>query len=499
MKALLVSIFLLCIVARAAAISPEATDAANYAAKTYAEAMIASLAKMVSYNTEANEDKPFEDNPVMNGFKSYLESMAKTLGLDFTDHGYVVLIGLGDSENKLGVITHGDVQPADASKWQQSPYELDMSSEPGKLIGRGSEDDKGPIAAALYAMKAIKDKRVVLDRRIELLVYMAEESDWAPLEAFLKTYQAADLNITLDSNYPAVTAEKGWSSIEVTVPKIRSATNNQPQLASFAGGSFSSQIPLEATAMIKNADAKLVEAIKARSATQEGMQYQFTDTDEGLSILATGKSAHSATPQNGINAVVFLADALSVRSWPRSTASLTVAYIADLIGTGIHAEKFGAIAYEDKFMGPMTLAPTVVKNTDAGTNVFINLRRPKGKAAATLEQQAQEALAYWQKQNQVKLGDINTSWGEPLVVGDAPHLPTLLNIYSHFTGVKNPQPVSIGGSTNAKLFPNALSFGPSMPGVEYTGHSEHEFITREQFVLNLKMYTAVFVELGKAP
>ena len=34
-----------------------------------------------------------------------------------------------------------------------------------------------------------------------------------------------------------------------------------------------------------------------------------------------------------------------------------------------------------------------------------------------------------------------------------------------------------------------------MPGATYTGHSEHEFITREQFLLNLRMYTAALAEL----
>ena len=33
-------------------------------------------------------------------------------------------------------------------------------------------------------------------------------------------------------------------------------------------------------------------------------------------------------------------------------------------------------------------------------------------------------------------------------------------------------------------------------GTEYTGHSENEFITMKQFVLNLKMYTAVLVEMA---
>ena len=65
------------------------------------------------------------------------------------------------------------------------------------------------------------------------------------------------------------------------------------------------------------------------------------------------------------------------------------------------------------------------------------------------------------------------------------------------TGIKNAKPVAIGGGTNSRLFPSAVSFGPTMPGKEYSGHSEHEYISMAQFVLNLKMYTAVFIELAK--
>lgn len=35
-----------------------------------------------------------------------------------------------------------------------------------------------------------------------------------------------------------------------------------------------------------------------------------------------------------------------------------------------------------------------------------------------------------------------------------------------------------------------------MPGEIYTGHSEHEFITREQFTLDLEMYTAALTQLA---
>jgi len=72
-----------------------------------------------------------------------------------------------------------------------------------------------------------------------------------------------------------------------------------------------------------------------------------------------------------------------------------------------------------------------------------------------------------------------------------------MKVFSHYTGIKDPQPIAIGGGTNSRLFPRAVSFGPTMPGKVYTGHSEHEFITEKQLLLNLEMYTAVLVELAK--
>jgi dipeptidase D len=70
-------------------------------------------------------------------------------------------------------------------------------------------------------------------------------------------------------------------------------------------------------------------------------------------------------------------------------------------------------------------------------------------------------------------------------------------VFSYYTSIKQAQPIAIGGGTNSRLFPHAVSFGPAMPGVVYSGHSEHEFITTKQLLLNLKMYTAVMVELAK--
>jgi dipeptidase D len=267
-------------------------------------------------------------------------------------------------------------------------------------------------------------------------------------------------------------------------------------VAEFGGGFFITQIPEDASATIANATPDIEKAIRARGARQEGMQYSFKWEGSSLAIKAKGVSAHSSKPEDGVNAVSMLADALAVRPWANTTAGAAVNYLNEMVGTGIYGEKFGGIAYRDSFMGPMSFAPTVITQRDDGIEVSINLRRPQGKSSEQLTGEVNAALAQWQARR-LPLANVKVRVNEPWVQKNAPHLPTLMGVFSYFTGMKDPQPIAVGGGTNSRLFPGAVSFGPGMPGKVYTGHSEHEFITEKQLLLNLQMYTAVLVELAK--
>ncbi|WDE08288.1 dipeptidase [Thalassomonas viridans] len=477
-------------------VSTLADKTARYAAETYYDDMVVSLGELVKFNTVAREGVSVFDNPVHQAFKAELARQAKELGLDFTDHGAVVVIGLGQGKERLGIVTHGDVQPANPAKWAKSPFELDMASEPGNIIGRGTEDDKGPISSALYAMKAIKDAGISLSKRIELYVYMAEESDWGPLEDFIREHELPGVNITLDSEYPVVTAEKGYGSLKMTFPD-KAVTGKSPYLSRFSGGFFGSQIPEDAVAVIENTDAKLVKRLKAKAAGYKTLSFDFTAGGQRLTVKASGTSAHSSKPESGVNAITHLADLLADIRWPGNASGALVNFVNDYMGTGLYGEKFGDIAYRDDFMGPLTVQLTVLKQESNGIRLNINLRRPQGKSSEQLDKELRAALDRWQQKNKLTLLDISTWIGEPFVQENAPQTKTLLSVFSHYTGVKKPEPIAIGGSTNSKLFPNAVSFGPSMPGEVYSGHSEHEFISAAQFKLNLKMYTAVMIELAK--
>lgn len=477
-------------------ISYSAKSTADYAVATYQQAMLDSLRELVKHNTVAEDGVSIDDNRAHVAFKAELKKQAQALGLDYLDDGYVVVIGLGDQKKRVGIITHGDVQPVNPKKWQKSPFELDTTTEPGRLIGRGTEDDKGPISTALYAMKAIKDKKLTLNKRIELYVYMAEESDWEPLKAYIKTHDLPQTNITIDAEYPVVTAEKGYGTVKLVFNKHDKPTIS-PYISEFSGGFFGSQIPEDASAIIENANIVLLQRLMRKARSYQGVSFDLELKDSTLTINALGKSAHSSKPDEGVNAIPYLADLLSSTRWENNGPGTLVNFINDNIGLGLEGKKFGNIAYQDDFMGAMTFSPTVIKQHENNIELNINLRRPQGKSKQQLNDEIHQAVQSWNNKFDAEVIELEHYIGDPFVQKDAPHIDTLLAVFSHFTGIKDAKPIAIGGGTNSRLFPNAVSFGPSMPNNEYTGHSEHEFITMEQFILNLKMYTAALVELAQ--
>ena len=74
-------------------------------------------------------------------------------------------------------------------------------------------------------------------------------------------------------------------------------------------------------------------------------------------------------------------------------------------------------------------------------------------------------------------------------------LTTLLNIFGDTTGLEA-QPVPTAGSTTAKLMPNAINFGPAMPGKKYTAHNAKEYKEAVDLGADLQMFTEMLVRIG---
>ena len=113
-------------------------------------------------------------------------SLSEDMGFETEDvDGYMGEINFGDSSEgrKIGIIAHVDVVPA-GEGWLYPPFSGTISD--GKLYGRGSIDDKGPLIACLYAMKAIRDLGLPRSNHVRYLIGCDEESGFRCIKHYLE-------------------------------------------------------------------------------------------------------------------------------------------------------------------------------------------------------------------------------------------------------------------------------------------------------------------------
>ena len=169
-------------------------------------------------------------------------------------------------------------------------------------------------------------------------------------------------------------------------------------------------------------------------------------------------------------------------------------YIADLYGLGYLGEKMG-LAYRDPFMGPLTMSPTQVREQADSVEVVTNVRMPRGSTPEALSGKAVQRIYKWAASTgstvEIKYDQGNWMARDP----KGAWLSTLLNIFGDTTGLEA-KPVATAGSTTAKLLPNAINFGPAMPGKKYTAHNAKEYKEVADLDLDLQMFTEMMVRIG---
>lgn len=106
----------------------------------------------------------------------------------------------------MAIIGHLDVVPA-GSGWSHEPYGGEIAD--GKMYGRGTLDDKGPVISCLYAMKALKDAGFVPEPTVRLILGLDEESGWKGIKYYFEKEKRPDYGFTPDADFPLINGEKG--------------------------------------------------------------------------------------------------------------------------------------------------------------------------------------------------------------------------------------------------------------------------------------------------
>lgn len=477
-------------------------------------AVIDATAKMVAIPTvRADKVPPHEDKHII-AFGALVEGMAKDFGLQYrnVDNRIFEVKLPGSGPEEFGILTHADVVPVVADEWvlddgtKLDPFQLTRVG--GNLYGRGSIDDKGSIATVLFAMKAVKDSGLPLARTIRLMIETTEETGGDAMKYYRAKTTLPEYNIVLDSKYPAVVAEKGSGALRASFPLSSAANPGATVITAMAGAASANAVPQTATARLQGGNladvAARLNAAKGAFVAKyqpQGGAFGIDVAQDGGAVVVkvTGASAHGSRPEEGVNPLPRLALFLKESGLalaPNGYAQ-AVRYLTDLYGTDYLGRTLG-LAYSDDFMGPLTMSPNLIREKDGKVDVLVNVRMPRGNTPEALAKATTERIKAWGTQAGVAV-EVDHNQGNWMARDPkGAWLATLLNTFGDTTGLPA-QPVPTAGSTTAKLMPNAINFGPAMPGKKYTAHNAKEFKEVADLDADMQMFTEMLVRIGNLP
>jgi predicted dipeptidase len=462
-------------------------------------------ARIVPVLTEAIRFETVQGNTeARDAQQRWLLDTAKRMGFQARDTGKMVEIDLPATSNApvLGLVVHGDVQPASAEGWSFPPFE--GTAKDGYVYGRGSCDDKGPLVQALFAMDALRASKKPRTHTVRLLVGSDEESDNKDVTEYLKEHRAPDLSLVLDYVFPVIVGEMAWTGLDVdTKPGPRGATDLPYQVQSLRAGLSPSIVPDRATLTLKWSRGGVANwaPVKSRFEARrlpEGTRLKVAASEDDPSILiidAFGKAAHGGVNlQGGRNALVALARA-SENLLPRSGEDDLLAF-ARLAGKDLHGTGLG-LTENDPIWGRYLVNVATVKARDDGSlRLSIVFRRPPPRTGPQMKAYLTAKVRAFERATGASF-KIDGYWqDEPYVVDPESKLvKRLLAAYERGTGEKA-RPGVAGGATYAHRLPNAVAFGMWFPGKPYAGHDVDERIPIADLVRGTQILIAALEDLA---
>lgn len=471
----------------------------RYLVARYGDRIVADLQEMVRFKTYAEEGRTNWDAPEFGRQRKWLEARTKKLGLEFKSFdGRVEEVTLPTPQTSkpiLAVLTHGDVQDVQGQSWSSPPWEGRIVN--GRIVGRGTEDDKGPIVVTLYALAALRDTGWPLGWTLRLLVANAEESSWEEIPYYLERAPMPDRTLGIDANYPVTHAQKAYGLITFRARPAALAQGGSWRVVKMSGGSGNSIIPEGGEALLEwvgSGTRESLDQLAARWAS-EHPPARLTVSPEGnlLKLTAHGRGGHTSDPPSGHNALGDLTAFLATLDLRQDAWGSLAKFVGTNVGLETDGRSLG-IAHDHPVMGPLTsslvfLMEEMMEEVSAPA-ARINIRVPQGID----QKQIEERLAQ-------KSGSIVSAvqvFGQPhLVPAEGELVANLLAVWKEVTG-ETGRPIAIGGGTQARLFKDGIDFGPAWPGVPYRGHGTDEYLTIEELHKIGELTVAALWRLGAA-
>lgn len=462
----------------------------KYSIENSKDEMIKNLKNLINipsvYEKSDNPLKPFGE--YANQALEYALNLGNQMGFKTKNlDGYCGYIEFGEGKNLIGIIGHLDVVPS-GDGWATPPF--DAKVKDGKIFGRGAIDDKGPVIAALYAMKAIKDNYKI-NSRVRLILGLNEENSWDCIEYYKKHEEWPTIGFSPDAEFPCIYAEKGICTMYL---ESKYAESNQPIIITNinCNNNAINVVPKYCECTLKIDTSKIsinnmLEYIKKiyRDIYRD-ISYEIKDNY--ITIKSNGTQAHAAHPELGVNSISKLIVLLNQLFNHYNIKNELFEFFDKHINTQYNGKCLN-INCEDE-SGKLTLNVGDFKLEENKLQIGLNLRIPVNTPLYEIENKIDYVCFNY------SIKRITKRFQEPLYVPKNSYLvQTLCRIFNEETNFNLP-PIAIGGGTYARAFDNCISFGANMPGDTDMCHQANEYIKIDTLITASKIYAKAILELS---
>lgn len=436
------------------------------------------------------EDKPLPGKPFGEGVNEALEkalTICEKLGFDTVNlDGYIGYAEYGQGEDYVAVLGHLDVVP-EGDGWKYPPYGAEIHDN--KIYARGAIDDKGPIMAALYGLKAIKEEGLPLSKRVRIIFGTNEETGCGEMEYYNSREKAPVAGFTPDAEFPIIYAEKGITIFNLH-KTINTAEGRKMTLSYIKGGQRPNMVPDYCEAKVKTDDPANVISYLSEFKYEKSYNIKYERTEDGVTLRSYGVSAHGSTPEQGTNAIMQLLEFLGELPFQGSDIGDFIEFANKYIGLETDGKAFG-VYMEDEASGKLSFNVGNISFSDGELTMSLNLRYPVTYTLEDLNKGLEERL----KGTNIEIRNFQHQ-GPLYYPKDHSLIESLQRVYQQETGME-PKLLAIGGGTYAKEMKNIVAFGPAFPGTPDIAHQANEYIDIDDLVKCAKIYGAAIYELAK--